>query len=445
MISLEEAKNVLRVDGTDNDSIISAIVESLPALIETQTGLSELRQRDNKVVKQLEGLYLRQLYFGVDDTKLERAIDSLLKIVSVMSVEGVDYVDKVITENGVYLAADEGADGFSSVSVEVPNPALMSRSITQNGTYCCQDETAGAAYGYDTVVVDVKPKVEPLLVTSAGEYSANLSGLDGYDKVVVDVKAEAIVDALDARVNGLYSAKDSGLDGWDVVHVNVPTDKTELEPLAVTQNGTYTPEGGKGFGTVSVNVPTESGGGGVSEWELKYIDLVDGGFTKAYLPDGLSKIRAYAFWRSPSDSFVDVGQLVIPETVSSIGVGAFYYNKEYSGRLVLPAGLTSIGKECFYQCVNFIGDLELPVGVTELATGTFQYCSGLENFVIRRTDSLVTLGSKYGINGTKFTTANSGCYIYVPDELVDSYKAATNWTTYAAYIKPLSEYAGGSA
>ena len=30
-------------------------------------------------------------------------------------------------------------------------------------------------------------------------------------------------------------------------------------------------------------------------------------------------------------------------------------------------------------------------------------------------------------------------YVYVPDELVEQYKVATNWTTYANQIKPISE------
>ena len=30
--------------------------------------------------------------------------------------------------------------------------------------------------------------------------------------------------------------------------------------------------------------------------------------------------------------------------------------------------------------------------------------------------------------------------IYVPDNSVDAYKAATNWSQYADRIKPLSEY-----
>lgn len=31
---------------------------------------------------------------------------------------------------------------------------------------------------------------------------------------------------------------------------------------------------------------------------------------------------------------------------------------------------------------------------------------------------------------------------YVPDDLVDAYKTATNWSSYASFIYPLSEYTG---
>ena len=34
----------------------------------------------------------------------------------------------------------------------------------------------------------------------------------------------------------------------------------------------------------------------------------------------------------------------------------------------------------------------------------------------------------------------TNAYFYVPDDLVDDYKAATNWNAYANQIKPLSEY-----
>jgi hypothetical protein len=35
--------------------------------------------------------------------------------------------------------------------------------------------------------------------------------------------------------------------------------------------------------------------------------------------------------------------------------------------------------------------------------------------------------------------ANGTGFVYVPDNLVEKYKTATNWSTYASQIKPMSE------
>lgn len=43
-------------------------------------------------------------------------------------------------------------------------------------------------------------------------------------------------------------------------------------------------------------------------------------------------------------------------------------------------------------------------------------------------------------NVNAFGTINSEAKIYVPDNSVNAYKTATNWSTYASYIYPLSEY-----
>lgn len=50
------------------------------------------------------------------------------------------------------------------------------------------------------------------------------------------------------------------------------------------------------------------------------------------------------------------------------------------------------------------------------------------------------VGSLSSTNAFTLTPIYSGTgYIYVPDDLVDQYKVATNWATYAAQIKGLSE------
>lgn len=47
---------------------------------------------------------------------------------------------------------------------------------------------------------------------------------------------------------------------------------------------------------------------------------------------------------------------------------------------------------------------------------------------------------KKGTNAFTGTKIASGTgYVYVPDELVEEYKVATNWSTFANQIKPLSE------
>lgn len=71
--------------------------------------------------------------------------------------------------------------------------------------------------------------------------------------------------------------------------------------------------------------------------------------------------------------------------------------------------------------------------------GNFAGASNLETLILRST-TICTLTSANGFSDTKIA-AGTG-YIYVPDNLVDSYKTATNWVTFANQIKPISELEG---
>ena len=51
---------------------------------------------------------------------------------------------------------------------------------------------------------------------------------------------------------------------------------------------------------------------------------------------------------------------------------------------------------------------------------------------------MCVLADKDAFQGTLIASGNG--YIYVPDELIEQYKTATNWSVYANQIKPLSEY-----
>ena len=92
----------------------------------------------------------------------------------------------------------------------------------------------------------------------------------------------------------------------------------------------------------------------------------------------------------------------------------------------------------FYGC-SALTSITLPAGMTgSIGTYAFGGCSKLTKLVIQRTAGVVTLASAnaFGNSGITATTGD----IYVPDALVSAYKTATNWSTFAGRIRPLSAY-----
>ena len=72
-------------------------------------------------------------------------------------------VPKSITVNGIYDPQDDSADGYSSVTVSVPQNTLTTKNITQNGTY---NASADNYDGYSSVSVNVSGGTVHSLSTS---------------------------------------------------------------------------------------------------------------------------------------------------------------------------------------------------------------------------------------------------------------------------------------
>ena len=66
-------------------------------------------------------------------------------------------------------------------------------------------------------------------------------------------------------------------------------------------------------------------------------------------------------------------------------------------------------------------------------------CANLVTLIIRNTDAVPPTDST--IFGNKTTKMNKGeGYIYVPASMVDAYKAATNWSSFADQIRAIEDY-----
>lgn len=132
-----------------------------------------------------------------------------------------------------------------------------------------------------------------------------------------------------------------------------------------------------------------------------------------------------------------------------IGKNAFYCNSGYMPlREINFPSATEIGDSSFSRAI-YVTKAYIPKAEV-IKSSAFSDCYNLTAVIIEQTNSVCTLSSAnvfsgcYHILGTVNATYNpdglKDGYIYVPDALVEDYKAATNWSTYASQIKPLSEY-----
>ena len=129
-------------------------------------------------------------------------------------------------------------------------------------------------------------------------------------------------------------------------------------------------------------------------------------------------------------------------TVAAYGIVSTKITKLY-----LPKA-KSIGSNGVYQNFNC---LEMRFdSVNDLSSGAIRGSVKLVKLIISNTDKVCNVQASnafaecYHLSGTVHATYNPeglrDGLIYVPDELVEDYKVATNWSAFADIIRPLSEY-----
>ena len=129
-----------------------------------------------------------------------------------------------------------------------------------------------------------------------------------------------------------------------------------------------------------------------------------------------------------------IAEITFPSTLRTIGGSAFATCLNLTS-MVLIEGVTTVGYQWLWGS-RYITLIDLPSTIRTLNTyGIHPYNTNQVNFkVICRAVTPPSLGSN---NYLSRLTA-----VYVPDESVSAYKAATTWSGIASKIKSLSEYTG---
>lgn len=84
MLTIEKAREWLRLDNSDNDAIISGLIDSAVEYITLTTGLSEADQ-ENSTLAETAQKFLLTLWYDpqtAETDRLQRVIDNLLKAIT---------------------------------------------------------------------------------------------------------------------------------------------------------------------------------------------------------------------------------------------------------------------------------------------------------------------------------------------------------------------------
>lgn len=143
--------------------------------------------------------------------------------------------------------------------------------------------------------------------------------------------------------------------------------------------------------------------------------------------------------------------MVIPNSVTDLGVGAFYGCTSLNSitipegityismwafmgcdgltSITLPKTLTSIGEESFWNCTS-LKSITIPENVTDIGDNAFYDCKNLER-VVCRVKPVLELENVVFNHTTNAT-------LYVPAEALGSYRATKPWSDFKT-ILPLEE------
>ena len=120
-------------------------------------------------------------------------------------------------------------------------------------------------------------------------------------------------------------------------------------------------------------------------------------------------------------------------SATSIGSYAFYFCVALT-TADFPVA-TSIGSYAFYFC-HALTTADFPVA-TSIESNAFRSCNKLKSLLLRG-NNVCTLSNTNAFGSTPIASGTG--YIYVPSSLIEQYKAATNWSTYADHFRALEDY-----
>lgn len=200
------------------------------------------------------------------------------------------------------------------------------------------------------------------------------------------------------------------------------TIKTEVSSLLTFANETT----GSDDTTLGEAVHTLADGYGQGGGDDDLVaSIIDGSVTEIR-NDKVTRVRQYVFQNCSSLTSVDFSK------ATSVGDRAFE-NCSSLTSVDFPLA-TSIGSYAFYNCSK-LTSVDFPL-VTSINSYAFYNCSALTKLILRNASQVC----KYSTSSSDYDPLNADLKIYVPRDLLEQYKVATNWSRLADKFVALEDY-----
>lgn len=131
---------------------------------------------------------------------------------------------------------------------------------------------------------------------------------------------------------------------------------------------------------------------------------------------------------------------IVDEKTTALPTYIFAYSNmltSYVGKCVVKMGVQCFRANSSVTKVDFYTDFKEDANTYNIPVATFHGCSALTALILRG-ERVIALAAISVFTNTPIASGTG--YVYVPFALLEHYKAATNWTTYADKIRAIEDY-----
>lgn len=323
------------------------------------------------------------------------------------------------TKSTQTVNADTGYDGLDTVTVNaIPANYITTTDANATSSEIFKDKTAyvNGSKLTGTFTIESELTEQSGLITQITNIANSLPDASAQEATL---QAKTVTPTKSLQT----VTPDNNYDGLSEVTVNAIPNEYIIPSgtLSISENGTHNVTQ---YASVNVNIAS-SGGSGNGEEEVAALL----GNTMTELNNSIvTSLRVRACQGATSLATANL------PSVTKLGSYAFY---QCSGlvRVKIP-NLTTVSTQVFYGCTKLqhadCGKL------ASIPAQTFNACPALTELILRKTDSICTLPNVTGINSGPIGQGTG--YVYVPSVLIDTYKTATNWSTFANQFRAIEDY-----